>query len=167
VADNAKGERELAFYQTVFPHEDAWARVAETGWHGQGIPCRQQQNEDEEDCTCEKKVLALQPFVPAFHGVGLVSRVHVSVCDSKKQQQYKLLSHTKSSTNQQTTTQPHTHTQVNDVPYLILDDLTKPYASCLEDGNHDCGPSVMDIKIGRKTHGPWGRCVCACIRLFL
>lgn len=86
MADNAKGERELAFYQTVFPHEDASVRVAETGWHGQGIPCRQQQNEEEKEeeekdcvCTCEKKVLALQPFVSAFHGVGLVRHVHVCV----------------------------------------------------------------------------------------
>ena len=51
------------------------------------------------------------------------------------------------------------------MPYLILDDLTKPYASCLDDGGHDCGPSLMDIKIGRKTTGPWGRCVC--VRVYL
>lgn len=88
MADNAKGERELAFYQTVFPHEDALVRVAETGWHGQGIPCRQKEEEEEEEkdsvCTCEKKVLSLQPFVAAFHGVGLVRHVYVSVCVTRK-----------------------------------------------------------------------------------
>ena len=66
----AKGDRELAFYQTVFPHPDQAERVEEHGHHGRSIPCRPADADDA--CACPVTVAALQPFVPRFHGVALV-----------------------------------------------------------------------------------------------
>lgn len=49
--------------------------------------------------------------------------------------------------------------QVDGAEYLALEDLLQAYRSRMPQpagGGAAVPPSVMDIKIGRKTHGPWG-----------
>lgn len=57
--------------------------------------------------------------------------------------------------------------KVDGVEYLALEDLMQDYGSRLgRDLERAVPPSVMDIKIGRKTHGPWGAWRACHIRSF-